>query len=238
MTKKIVLTLIIIMSFFFGLTYAYAEEENILESEDKSNEIVAVEQDNQTSVSATVTDSQVTLPADNTAVTNNEDSSATDESNNTESQITNDTSLNESEQLPSQNNGSNNPNDNDEEIITRNQDNNTTVNTDGEVTTEDPNDDTVVDNGDEVTTEDPNDDTIVNTDEDNYNVSFHYLNYKFTMKGGTSFQLSELIRRFNIDLIISEIKSIESSDNTVISIVEDSDDYIIESLKCNIELPK
>ena len=101
MIKKIFLSLLISISFFMGITYLYAQEENLTEGEDKSKEVVESTETEQSTPA--VTTSNVTQESNETTVTTNSDSVSSSEGNVTTvnhnddvDQIVNDTSPNDS----------------------------------------------------------------------------------------------------------------------------------------------
>ena len=73
MKKRILLSLLIFVAFFFGITFAYAEEENIVEEEDKQQEVVEVpsEDSTPTTVEDTSDTSAILVTEDNTSEVEN-----------------------------------------------------------------------------------------------------------------------------------------------------------------------
>lgn len=213
MIKKSLTVILVALTFFLGLTFVYAEEENILEGEDKSEEVVE-SNDTTSNEPVIVNDNSSSVVTDN---------NTEDESNESEPVINND------ENVSNENDSNiNNDNDSNDDTIINNDnviDNNENSNQEQE--------DEIIDNStndNNSNVEQNNNSENANTNND-YNVIFNYNNYRYTMSGGDSIKLSKLILDLNMGINISDIKSISSSDTDLLTVVKDGSDYKVVSLQ-------
>ena len=90
-------------------------------------------------------------------------------------------------------------------------------------------------NNDEVVEEVTNEEEIVSdtNNEENYEVTFTHNEYHLSIPGGSSILLSQLINKLGINISMSEVNEITTSNNEILSIVKvyGSNDYNIKSLK-------
>ena len=105
--------------------------------------------------------------------------------------------------------------------------------TEEEVTTTD---DVEEENNEEGNNEEENNIEVVNENNvltDIYQVTFIYGNNGLKMLGGTSINLSDLIRKLGMEISVSDITSVSISNNELLSIVsiDGTNDYVIKSLK-------
>ena len=91
-------------------------------------------------------------------------------------------------------------------------------------------------NNDEVTEEVTNEENtqeVETNNEENYEVTFTHNEYHLSIPGGSSILLSQLINKLGINISMSEVTEIQTSNNEILSIikVDGSNDYNIKSLK-------